>query len=222
MFDAVIFDCDGVLVDIEVLALEVEIVALREIGLVYDEGEYKARFMGMSTNAFYDAIEADHHARNGSGLPEGFRAMCNARYVAAWHRLGEVPGARDVVSRVTRPKAVASSSSTDALTRKLHKTEMWSLFAPHIYSADHVAHAKPAPDLFLYAAAALQIAPDRCLVLEDSANGVRAARAAGMTVWGFMGGGHMDDAAGDRLLSAGAERLIRDWPQAGEALQALK
>jgi HAD superfamily hydrolase (TIGR01509 family) len=219
MFDAVIFDCDGVLVDSEVLALEVEIVALREIGLVYEESEYKARFLGMSTNAFYDAIESDHRTRNGAGLPDGFRAMCNARYVAAWHRLAEVPGARAAVSRLSRPKAVASSSSTDALSRKLRKTDMWDLFAPHIYSADHVVRAKPAPDLFLHAAAALGVAPARCLALEDSANGVRAARAAGMSVWGFMGGGHMDEAAGARLLAAGAERLIRDW--ADEALHVL-
>lgn len=219
MIDAVIFDCDGVLVDSEVLALEVEIVALREIGLVYEEADYKARFMGLSTDAFYDALEDDHRARTGRGLPDGFRAMCNARYRAAWHRLEEVPGARLAVAGVALPKAVASSSNTDALIRKLHKTDMWSLFAPHIYSADHVARAKPAPDLFLHAASALEIAPQNCLAVEDSSNGVRAARAAGMTVWGFLGGGHMDDAAGARLLAAGAERLIRDWPQAAEALK---
>lgn len=219
MIDAVIFDCDGVLVDSEVLALEVEIGALREIGLVYDEADYNARFMGLSTNAFYDALEDDHRAQKGRGLPDGFRAMCNARYLAAWHRLEEVPGARAAVAGVVLPKAVASSSSIDALTRKLHKTDMWSLFAPHIYSADHVARAKPAPDLFQHAASALHIAPQNCLALEDSANGIRAARAAGMTVWGFLGGGHMDEAAGARLLAAGAHRLIHDWPQAAEALR---
>ena len=73
---------------------------------------------------------------------------------------------------------------------------------------------KPAPDLFLYAAAALGITPEHCLVIEDSVNGVLAARAAGMRVWGFLGGGHMDAAAGARLVDAGAERLIADWREA--------
>ena len=75
-------------------------------------------------------------------------------------------------------------------------------------------HAKPAPDLFLYAAAALGMAPEHCLVIEDSVNGVLAARAAGMRVWGFLGGGHMDAAAGARLVGAGAERLVTDWREA--------
>jgi len=98
---------------------------------------------------------------------------------------------------------------------------LWELFAPHVYSADHVVHAKPAPDLFLHAADALRVAPAACLVLEDSTNGVAAGRAAGMRVWGFTGGGHMDDASGARLLSAGAERLIANWPEAAKALASL-
>jgi HAD superfamily hydrolase (TIGR01509 family) len=220
-FSAVIFDCDGVLVDSEVLALEVELTALAEIGLPYDDGEFRARFMGMSNTAFFDALEADHRTRHGRNLPDGFRELCHARYQAAWPRLTEVSGARAAVEKVSLPKAVASSSTRDALARKLKQTDLWPLFAPHIYSADHVARAKPAPDLFLYAAEALTVAPARCLVLEDSANGVAAARAAGMPVWGFMGGGHMDDACGTRLMNAGAERLIPDWQVGAELLSAL-
>ena len=215
-FSAIIFDCDGVLVDSEVLALEVEMKALAEIDLCYDGGDFRARFMGMSNTSFFDALEADHRVRHGRDLPEGFRQLCHARYQAEWHRLTEVPGARAAVEKVSLPKAVASSSTRDALARKLKQTDLWSLFAPHVYSADHVARAKPAPDLFLYAAEALAIAPARCLVLEDSANGVAAARAAGMPVWGFAGGGHMDESCSACLLAAGAERLIPDWETAAE------
>jgi HAD superfamily hydrolase (TIGR01509 family) len=220
-FSAVIFDCDGVLVDSEVLALEVELKALAEIDLAYDGGEFRARFMGMSNSAFFDALEADHRVRHGRDLPQGFRDMCHARYQAEWHRLAEVPGARAAVERVSLPKAVASSSTREALARKLRQTDLWSLFAPHVYSADHVANAKPAPDLFLHAADALGIDPSLCLVLEDSANGIAAARAAGMTVWGFTGGGHMDEPSSSRLLSAGAEHLVPDWQTAGGLLSAL-
>jgi beta-phosphoglucomutase-like phosphatase (HAD superfamily) len=116
------------------------------------------------------------------------------------------------------PKAIASSGSVGGLERKLKRTGLWDYFAPHIYGAEHVANAKPAPDLFLHAAAALETAPADCVVLEDSVNGVIAARAAGMTVWGFLGGGHAHDGLGERLLGAGAERLVRDWPQAARLL----
>ena len=221
MIEAVIFDCDGVLVDSEVLAVEVELLSLAEVGMAYEEEDFKARFMGMSTQAFYDALDADRLQRLGSGLPEGFRDLCSARYRAAWHRLGEVPGAREAVAKVSHLKAVASSSGEEALNRKLTLTDLWEPFAPHIYSADHVTHAKPAPDLFLYAADALKVAPENCLAIEDSGNGVRAARAAGMTVWGFLGGGHMSNAAGERLLAAGAERLVLNWEEAGILFSAI-
>ena len=221
MIEAVIFDCDGVLVDSEVLALEVELGSLAEIGLDYSRPEFVARFTGRSNEAFFALLEEDSLARRGCGLPDGFRDACHAKYRAAYERLVEVPGARAAVASVTLPKAVASSSTRDALGEKLRKTALWDLFAPHIYSADHVMHAKPAPDLFLHAAEALRIAPSACLVLEDSTNGVAAARAAGMRVWGFSGGGHMDDALGARLLTAGAERLIRSWPEAAGAIAAL-
>ena len=85
------------------------------------------------------------------------------------------------------PKAIASSSSREGLERKLKQTGLWEHFAPHVYSADHVVHAKPAPDLFLHAAAALDVAPAECLVLEDSVNGVIAARAGGHDGVGLSG-----------------------------------
>jgi beta-phosphoglucomutase-like phosphatase (HAD superfamily) len=118
-------------------------------------------------------------------------------------------------------KAVASSSTREGLERKLRQVGLWEHFAPHVYSADHVVHAKPAPDLFLHTAEALGVAPDECLVLEDSVNGVIAARAAGMRVWGFLGGGHSHDRLGARLTAAGAERLVQDWPEAAQLLAGL-
>ena len=129
-----------------------------------------------------------------------------------------MPGALKTISAVKLPKAIASSGSRAGLERKLKQTGLWEHFAPHVYSADHVASAKPAPDLFLHAAAALDVAPQDCLVLEDSVNGVIGAKAAGMTVWGFLGGGHAHDGLGKRLIGAGAERLVKDWPEAARLL----
>ena len=221
MISAVIFDCDGVLIDSEVLALEVELVALAGIGLAYDRGEFQARFMGMNNDAFFAALEEDSRVRRGAPLPPGFRDSCHARYHALLDtRLTEVPGALPAIASFPHPKAVASSSEAPALEKRLRKVGLWEHFVPHIYSADHVTRSKPAPDLFLHAAEALQVPPAACLVLEDSANGVAGARAAGMRVWGFLGGGHMDRTGGARLLAAGAERLVQHWAEARPLLAA--
>jgi HAD superfamily hydrolase (TIGR01509 family) len=210
---AIIFDCDGVLVDSEKLALAVELEVLAELGLTFERDDYVLRFMGLSTDAFHTAIDEEAKARLGRSIAAEVRGSERLRQVMIAH-LTEVPGALHAVAALKLPKAIASSGSRAGLERKLKQTGLWEHFTPHVYSADHVANAKPAPDLFLHAAAALCIAPADCLVLEDSVNGVIGARAAGMTVWGFLGGGHAHDRLGSRLLSAGAERLVRDWPEA--------
>ncbi len=218
MIDAVIFDCDGVLVDSEVLALEVEIAAASEIGLHYDLDEYKARFMGMPTQAFFDLLAEDIRARTGRAMPVDFQDRCYGKYRASLHRLTEVAGAQVLVSTLRHPKAIASSSTTDALEEKLRRTGLWDHFAPHVYSTDLVARGKPAPDIFLHAARMLDVAPSRCLVFEDSVNGVRAARDAGMQVVGFAGGGHMDAASIARLRAAGAVQVVAGWDKAATLL----
>jgi HAD superfamily hydrolase (TIGR01509 family) len=136
-------------------------------------------------------------------------------------RLAEVSGALAAVRSLRGLKAVASSSREAALEKKLRKTGLWEHFAPHVYSAEHVTHSKPAPDLFLHAANALGVSPGDCLVLEDSVNGVTAAHAAGMRVWGFMGGGHMDEHSRARLEGAKVERVIEDWAHFTHALSSL-
>jgi HAD superfamily hydrolase (TIGR01509 family) len=212
MVRAVIFDCDGVLIDSEVIAVEVETALLAEHGLHYDVPEFIARFMGLSDRAFYAALSEDSLSRLGRALPEDFRARVDAgKRALNEQKLAAVAGIEDAVGRLSLLKAVASSSETHHLEYKLRKTGLWELFAPHIYSADHVTHAKPAPDLFLHAANELGVAPSDCLVIEDSVNGVKAALAANMRVWGFAGGGHMNSDAAARLTIAGAERIVDDW-----------
>jgi HAD superfamily hydrolase (TIGR01509 family) len=218
-FAAVIFDCDGVLVDSEKLALEVELDVLAEMGLTFDRDDYVLRFMGLSTEAFHVAMDEEARARLGRPVSAEVRGSGRLREVMRAH-LTEVPGAAEAVAALQLPKAIASSASAQGLERKLRQTGLWDHFAPHIYSADHVTHAKPAPDLFLHAAAALGVAPADCLVLEDSVNGVVAAKAAGMTVWGFLGGGHAHDRLGARLVAAGAARLVLGWPETAALLCA--
>ena len=156
MTTAVIFDCDGVLVDSEVVAHAVEMAVLAEIGLHYESGSFKARFMGMSDKAFQAALDEDAVARLGRPVMAEIEPLMQARYREKMALVGEVPGAGRAVAMLgDRPKAVASSSAEIHLVNKLKRTGLWDHFAPHVYSADHVTHSKPAPDLFLPAAAKL-------------------------------------------------------------------
>jgi HAD superfamily hydrolase (TIGR01509 family) len=222
LITAVIFDCDGVLVDSEKLALEVELAILAGQGLSFEREDYVTRFMGLSHDAFHDAIDQDACRRLGRPISETIREELATRLRQTMiAQLTEVPGAGAAVAATPLLKAVASSSTKEGLERKLRQVGLWTHFEPHVYSADHVVHAKPAPDLFLHAAEKLGVPPKACLVLEDSVNGVIAAKAAGMLVWGFLGGGHVHERMGARLTAAGAERLVKDWPEAGRLLAQL-
>lgn len=211
-FQAVVFDCDGVLVDSEGLAGAVERALLAEIGLIYGEVEHRARFMGLNAQAYHAALTGDSLERLGRPLPDDLPARAaEALWAACRERLTAVAGTSAFVSGLTLPKAVASSSDTAFLEEKLSLTGLLPLFGPHVYSADLVERGKPDPGVFLHAAAALKVAPAACLAIEDSVNGVLAAKAAGMTVWGFTGGAHMDNAAAAGLLAAGAQLVAPTW-----------
>ena len=195
---------------------------LADIGLLYDVALFKARFMGMSDAAFFGELDRDSRERLGIPLPGDFAKNCRERlYREVGTRLVEIDGAEKAVAGLVAKKAVASSSTVEKLQIKLTRAGLWHHFAPHIYGADHVAQAKPAPDLFLHAAAGLGVRASACLVIEDSVNGVRAGLAAGMRVWGFGGGGHMDAAARERLADAGAERVVANWREAESLFLAL-
>ena len=207
-FDAIIFDNDGVLVDSERIHVAVELELLKELGLDYSYGEYLSRFVGLSTPDFHAALSHDFEAKYDKPFPDTFSDDLHKR---VWPRmeaeLEPLPGISDLVERAGKPVAVASSASADRLNRKLVLTNLHDLFDPHIYSSQRVQNGKPAPDLFLFAAAQLGIPPQRCAVIEDSVNGVRAGRAAGMIVVGFIGGGHADERLGERLRDAGAHLI---------------
>jgi len=214
---AVIFDCDGVLVDSEILAIEVEIALLGAAGLVYEPEEYRHRFLGLSAAAAHVLIDLDARERLGRPLSEGLADRIHHQcWEACQNRLVEVAGCGAAVAALALPKAVASSSGADFLREKLRLTGLLGAFDPHVYSADLVERAKPHPDIFLHAALRLDVDPARCLAIEDSVNGVRAALAAGMTVWGFSGGGHVDAQGAARLVEAGAHEVVDTWAEAAE------
>lgn len=213
-FEAVIFDCDGVLVDSEVLAIRGERGALETFGLRYAPEEYVRKFVGLHDGAFFDALRRDYRAAFEKEAPENFEEIILEGRGRERHALQIIAGADKAIAAARRAAGrvgVASSSRAHFLKSKLERTALYDLAAPHIYSADLVDHGKPAPDIFLYTAEKLGADPAKCLVLEDSENGVKAGRAAGMTVWGFLGGGHCFDGHGERLLDAGAHEVVASF-----------
>jgi len=183
--DLVIFDCDGVLVDSERLAVRVDVAMLHELGWPLSEAEVIERFVGRSDRDTREAIEA----HLGRVLPDGWDAQVNRLYREAFAAgLTPVAGVVDALERISLPTCVASSGTHEHLRYTLGLTGLYERFEGRIFSAEEVARGKPAPDLFLLAARRMGAAPDRCVVVEDSLSGVRAARAAGMRVLGFAGG----------------------------------
>lgn len=205
MFSAIIFDCDGVLVNSESIHVALELEHLAALGLTYERSEYVHRVKGRSWPDFLSVLSKDHHAAFGTPLPEHFSgALSNAVWDAFETRLAAMEGAANLLSGISRPLAVASSSGHRALRTKLEMTQLLDFFDPHVVSSDHVEKAKPAPDIFLHAAETLGVAPEHCLVIEDSVNGVLGARAAGMTAWGYTGDAEGEADLPARLREAGA------------------
>ena len=184
-FELVIFDCDGVLVDSERIAIRVEAEFLAELGWPLSQAEIVERFMGRTTEYMDEAIEA----QLGSRLPRDWKDQFHRRYREAFAaELAPVDGIVEVLDQLTIPACVASSGSHDKLRFTLGHTGLYERFEGRIFSGYEVANNKPAPDLFLHAAARMGAEPARCAVIEDSRPGLQAARAAGMRVFGYAGG----------------------------------
>jgi HAD superfamily hydrolase (TIGR01509 family) len=184
-FELVIFDCDGVLVDSERIAVRVEAEYLAELGWPLTEAEIVERFMGRTTEYMDEAIEA----RLGSRLPGDWKDQFQRRYREAFAAdLQPVDGVLEALDQITIPTCVASAGSHAKLRFTLGHTGLYERFEGRIFSGYEVANGKPAPDLFLHAAARMGAEPARCAVVEDTRWGVEAARAAGMCAFGYAGG----------------------------------
>src|SRR6478735_6283565 len=184
-FELVVFDCDGVLVDSEVIAIRVDQRVLSALGWELELDEIVERFVGKSEANFVAAIEQQLGVR----LADGWDRDYGRWYQEAFERdLEAVDGIEEALDRLSLPHCVASSGSHDKMRRTLGRTGLLHRFAGRIFSATEVANGKPAPDLFLHAAGTLGAAPERCAVVEDSAFGVQAARAAGMHAFAYAGG----------------------------------
>jgi HAD superfamily hydrolase (TIGR01509 family) len=213
----VIFDCDGVLIDSELIACRVDAECLTEIGVPTTAKFIQENFVGVSSRVMFERVERDH----GRSLPADFPAMLQQRLSAAFDdELEAIAGVADMLPALGVKACVASSSQPERLRHTLGVTGLWQHFEPHVFSAAMVRNGKPAPDLFLYAAEKMGMRPPDCVVVEDSRAGVAAGRAAGMRVLGFTGGGHCAPDHGARLREAGADAVFADMRKLPELLAA--
>ncbi|MET0430499.1 MAG: HAD family hydrolase [Microvirga sp.] len=205
-YELVIFDCDGVLVDSEVLSCTCLMRVLARHGLDLDLPAIYETFLGRG----YPCVVDHYQSAMGRPLPDGFAEALRREVSDAFARsLRPIPGIDALLRRIDTPSCVASSSLPERLALSLALTGLDGHFGDRVFSASMVARGKPAPDLFLHAAASLGVDPHRALVIEDSVSGVEAGKAAGMTVWGFTGGSHYAMRDGRHLLTrAGADRIL--------------
>jgi HAD superfamily hydrolase (TIGR01509 family) len=208
--ELVIFDCDGVLVDSEVISCRAHAAVLTRHGYPIDAEQVFHRFLGRSTRQANLEIEAEL----GRSLPDAYHTDLQDELFRSFAaNLQAVPHIHEALEAITQPVCVASSGSQGRMRVSLGRAALYDRFAPNIFSAAQVARGKPAPDLFLFAASEMKASPKRCLVIEDSVAGVTGAVAAGMTVFGFCGGSHCRPGHFETLRAAGAHSSFDDMRQ---------
>lgn len=214
-----IFDCNGVLVDSEPIAAAVHAEAFRRIGVTVSAEALMRRFHGRRPADVFAAIESAAAIK----LPPGFAAVVATETLQRLRaELRAIAHAAHALSWIRGPKAVASSSPPDRIRLSLEVTGLLRFFEPRLFSASHVRHGKPAPDLYLLAAERCQIAPADCVVVEDSTPGITAATAAGMAPIGFVGGSLTPGSLATALMAAGARTVVADLRSLKSAIADLR
>jgi len=209
-FDLIIFDCDGVLVDSEVISCRAHAETLTRHGYPITADQVLNRFLGVSDREARLMIENEISRK----LPNDFESQVKQATLQFYaDDLRAISYVGEAIAAIGLPKCVASSGTPEKIRHGLTCARLYDQLAPHIFSASEVKRGKPAPDLFLFAAEQMQAAPARCLVIEDSIPGVTGAVAAGMTVLGFHGGSHCRPGYGDTLRAAGAIMTFEDMRQ---------
>lgn len=212
-FDAVIFDCDGVLADSEGITNRVLAEMVQLLGCPLSLQEVRRRFVGLPMAEVVKTLEA----KLGHDLPTIWHSQFHARRAEAFRReLRAIPGVQALLQSLAAagvPMAVASGAERDKVVSNLKLIGLDAYFGPRVFTGSDVAHSKPAPDVYLLAAKSLGVQPSRCAVVEDSTVGVRAGVAAGMTVFGYAA-----ETPADELRAAGARAVAESMRQVGELL----
>ncbi|MER9313254.1 HAD-IA family hydrolase [Mesorhizobium australicum] len=202
-FDLVIFDCDGVLVDSEILAGRVDHALLREHGVDLGQSEVTARYAGLS---YSDMIASVNREFRSDISAADFERNAMAKLACALEEeLQPVAGIHQLLDVLPSLICVASSSPMTKLRRSLVLTDLLSRFDPYVFSTETVAQGKPAPDIIQHCCDIMGVPPDRTAVVEDSLHGIQAARSAGATAIAFLGGRHCTPQTAQTLTNAGAQ-----------------
>lgn len=206
-FDLILFDCDGVLVDSEILAAQVEARLVSDAGYPITAGELAERFAGMSWHNILLEIEKEAEIPLSASLLD--RAE-KALDVVLARDVKIIEGVKPMLARLKLPHGICSNSTSARLDMMLERVGLRKHFGAHVYSARDLGEdrVKPKPDVYLHGAAQFNTEPSRVLVVEDSVHGVHAARSAGMRVVGFTGASHTYPSHADKLTEAGAETVI--------------
>jgi HAD superfamily hydrolase (TIGR01509 family) len=215
----IIFDCNGVLVDSEAIAAGVLSDALKRVGLGVSAETIMRRFHGLRPADTLAAIEVAARRKFAPSFRVDLATETLRRLRA---KLRAIPHAAHALTWIRGPKAVASSSPLERIRLSLEVTGLIQFFEPRLFSASEMRHGKPAPELFLTAAARSQVAPRDCVVVEDSVAGVSGAVAAGMTAIGFVGGSHTPGRLASDLVAAGARTVIADMRALKSAITDLR
>jgi len=215
-----LFDCDGVLVDSEIISAEVGAELFTELGVPMTAEDIVHRYAGLTLRKVVELIENESGRKLPEDLLDRHRGILEERLA---RDLKAVAGLDEILHRLDGERCVCSNSSSGRMRLSLGKANLYDVFAPHIFSAIEVGdrQPKPSPNVFRYAAEQFGAPPRECIVIEDSLFGVAAAREAGMRVIGFTGGAHTWPGHADMLTEAGAETVIKrfaDLPRVAEAL----
>ncbi len=217
--ELVIFDCDGVLVDSETISVNVLVEQLTAVGIDVGVSYVQRHFVGRS----FPCVASDICTRFGVELPPEFEDRYRQNVLAAFEDgLCTTEGVEDILANLAVSACVATSSSPKRVERSLALVGLDRRFGRNVFTASEVENGKPAPDLFLHAAESMGVAPQNCLVVEDSLSGLRAALAADMVVWRFVGGSHL--ASADRAVPRDLSwiQVFNEWSAFFEMAPELK
>ncbi len=214
----IIFDCDGVLIDSEVLAVDVHAELLNGLGFAITREEVITSFTGLT----HEELIARVARQLGRPLPADYRERSTLELDRRLESVKPIEGVHALLDRLTGPRCVCSNSSTQRLKLSMTATGLWERFQPHVFSAPELGRSKPAPDVFLHAARVFGVSPRDTLVIEDSTHGVTGAITAGMRVIGFTGGGHSWPGHADALTKAGAMQVVSRHSDVVAAVEALR
>lgn len=216
----IIFDCDGVLVDSEIIAARVEAAMITEAGFAITPEEMMERYSGLTSQDILLRIEAESQVPFQATLLDRMKETLDRKLASD---VRAIDGAASAVAAVRSPFCICSNSTLSRIEAMLTRTRMLPLFEGRIFSARDIPsrRTKPAPDVFLHAAERMSADPASTFVIEDSVHGVTGAKAAGMRVIGFTGASHTFPGHADRLTEAGAETVISRWSDFAGTVAAL-